>query len=144
MLQFALHPLSSVLLCWNTLTDFVFFILKWEMLILPINSLDLFDMEAPVYLVFLKHIIQMLNYIYLMVLFLMKIRPCWQIVFQFKFFPPYMIVIIVIIGMVFVPFVECWLYEHLIKELLKSELVVFLMSVLMYSVFCLGDKKMKG
>jgi hypothetical protein len=31
------------------------------------------------------------------------------------------------------------LYEHLIKELVKSELVVFLMSVLIYSVFCLVD-----
>jgi hypothetical protein len=62
MLQFALHPLSSVLLCWTTLTDFVFFFLKWEMLFLSINSLDLFDMEAPVCLVFLKHIIQILNY----------------------------------------------------------------------------------
>ncbi len=89
MLQIALHPLSSVPLCWTTLTDFVFFILKWEMLFLSINSLDLFDIEAPVYLVFLKHIIQMLNYMYLMVLFLMKIRPCWQIVFQFEFFPPF-------------------------------------------------------
>ncbi len=72
MLQFALHPLSSVLLCLTTLTDFVFFILKWEMLFLSINSLDLFDMEAPVCLVFLKHIIQMMNYMYLMVLFIMK------------------------------------------------------------------------
>ncbi len=89
MLQFALHPLSSVLLCWTTLTDFVFFILKWEMLFLSINSLDLFDMEAPVYLVFLKHIIQMLNYMYCMVLFSMKIRPCWQTDFQFEFFPPF-------------------------------------------------------
>ena len=89
MLQFALHPLSSVLPCWTTLTDFVFFILKWEMLFPLINSLDLFDMEAPVCLVFLKHIIQILNYMYLMVLFLMKIRPCWQIVFQFEFFPPF-------------------------------------------------------
>ena len=71
------------------------------------KSLDLFDMEAPVYLVFLKHVIQMLNYMYLMVLFLMKIRPCWQVVFHFEFFPPYMIVIIVIIGTVFVPFIEC-------------------------------------
>ena len=26
---------------------------------------------------------------YLMVLFLMKIRPCWQIVFQFEFIPPF-------------------------------------------------------
>ncbi len=34
-----------------------------------------------------------------------------------------MVVIIVIIGTVFVLFVECWLYEHLIKELIKSELV---------------------
>ncbi len=89
MMQFALHPLSSVLLCWTTLTDVVFFILKWEMLFLSINSLDLFDMEAPVWIVFLKHIIQILNYMYLMVLFLMKIRPCWQIVFQFDFFPPF-------------------------------------------------------
>jgi hypothetical protein len=48
MLQFAHHPLPSVLLCTTTLTDFVFFILKWEMLILLINSLDLFDMKAPV------------------------------------------------------------------------------------------------
>ena len=89
MMQFALHPLSSVLLCWTTLTDFVFFILKWEMLFLSINSLDLFDMEAPVCLVFLKHIIQILNYMYLRVLFLMTIRPCWQIVFQFEFIPPF-------------------------------------------------------
>ncbi len=89
MLQFALHPLSSSLLCWTTLTDFVFFILKWEMLFLLINSLDLFDMETPVYLVFLKHVIQMLNYIYLMMVFSKKIRPCWQIVFQFEFFPPF-------------------------------------------------------
>jgi hypothetical protein len=44
-------------------------------------------MEAPVCLVFLKHIIEILNFMYLMVLFLMKIRPCWQIVFQFEFFP---------------------------------------------------------
>ncbi len=73
MLQFALHPLSSVLLCWTTQTDFVFFIFIWEMLFLSINSLDLFDMEAPVYLVFLKHIIQILR----------------QIVFQFEFFPPF-------------------------------------------------------
>ncbi len=87
MLHFALHPFSSVLLCWTTLTDFVFFILKWEMLSLLINSLELFDMEAPVCLVILKHIIQMLNYMYLMVLVFMKIRPCWQIVFQFEFFP---------------------------------------------------------
>jgi hypothetical protein len=28
-----------------------------------------------------------LNYMYLVVLFFMKIRPCWQIVFQFEFFP---------------------------------------------------------
>jgi hypothetical protein len=42
-------------------------------------------MEAPVCLVFLKHIIQILNYVYLMVLCLMKLRPCWQIVFQFEF-----------------------------------------------------------
>ncbi len=87
MLQFALHPLSSALLCWTTLTDFIFFILKWGMLFLLINNLDSFDMEALVCLVFLKHIIQILNYLYLMVLFLMKIRPCWQIVFQFEFFP---------------------------------------------------------
>ncbi len=87
MMQFAHHPLSSVLLCWTTLTDVVFFILKWEMLFLSINSLDLFDMKAPVCLVILKHIIQILNYMYLMVLFLMKIKPCWQIVFQFDFFP---------------------------------------------------------
>ncbi len=87
MLQFALYPLSRVLLCWTTLTDFVFFILKWEMLFQWINNLDLFDMEAPVYLVFLKHIIQMMNYMYLMVLFSMKIRPCWQIVFHIEFFP---------------------------------------------------------
>ncbi len=89
MLQFALHPLSSVLLCWTTLTDFVFFILKWEMLFLSINSLDLFDMESPVCLVFLKHIIQILNYMYSMVLLLIEIRPCWQIVFQFEFFQPF-------------------------------------------------------
>ncbi len=89
MLQFALHPLSSVLLCWTTLTDLVFFILKWEMLFLLINSLDLFDMEALVCLVFLKHIIQILNYMYLVMLFLMKIRPCWQIVFQFEFLSPF-------------------------------------------------------
>ncbi len=89
MLQFALHQLSSVLLCWTTLTDFVFFILKWEMLFLSINSLDLFDMEAHVYLVFLKHNIQILNYMYLMVLFLMKIRLCWQTVFQFEFLSPF-------------------------------------------------------
>ena len=88
MLQFALHLLSGVLLCSTTLTDFVFFILKWEMLFLSINSLDLFDMEAPMCLVFLKHIIQILNYM-CMVLFKMKIRPCWQIVFQFEFFPPF-------------------------------------------------------
>ncbi len=143
MLQFALHLLSSVLLCWTSLTDFVFIILKWEMLFLSIISLDLFDMEAPVYLVFLKHIIQKLNYMYPMMFFLVKIRPCWQIVFQFELFPPYMIVIIIIIGTVVVPFLECWLYEHLMKELLKSELVVFLMSVLIYSVFCLVDVKMK-
>ncbi len=62
MLQFPLHPLSSVLLCSTTLTDFVFFNLKWEMLFLLINSLDLFDMEAPVHLDFLKHIIQILNF----------------------------------------------------------------------------------
>ncbi len=91
MLQFVLHPLSSVLLCWTTLTDFIFFILKWEMLFLSmmINSLGLFDMEAPVWPVFLKHIIQILNYMYLMVMFLMKIRPCWHIVFQFKFLSPF-------------------------------------------------------
>ncbi len=82
-------PTNSVLLCWTTLTDFIFFILNWEMLFLSINSLDLYDMEAPVCLVFLKHIIQILNYLYLMVLFLLKIRPCWQIVFQFEFFPPF-------------------------------------------------------
>jgi hypothetical protein len=40
-------------------------------------------------LVFLKHIIQILNYMFLMVLFLMKIRPCCQIVFQCKIFPPF-------------------------------------------------------
>ncbi len=85
MLQFALHPLCGVLLFWTTLTDFVFFILKWKMLFMLINSLDLFDMEAPVCFVFLKHIIQILNYIYLMVLLLMKIRLCSQIVFHFKF-----------------------------------------------------------
>ncbi len=89
MLQFAIHPLSSVLLCLTTLTDFIFFIIWWEMLFLLINSLILFDMEAPVCLVFLKHIIQMLKYMYLMVLFFMKIRPIWQIVFQFEFFPPF-------------------------------------------------------
>ncbi len=55
----------------------------------------------------------------------------------------YMIVIIVIIGIVFVLFVECWLYEHLIEELIKGELVVCLMLVLMYSVFCLVDVKEK-
>ncbi len=87
--MFAPHPLSSALLCWTTLTDFVFFILKWEMLFLLINNFDLFDMEAPVCLVFTKHIIQILNFMYLMVLFLMKIRLCWQIVFQFEFFPPF-------------------------------------------------------
>ncbi len=54
-----------------------------------------------------------------------------------------MIVIIVIIEIVFDLFVECWLYEHLIKELLKSELVVILMSVLIYSVFCVVDVKVK-
>jgi hypothetical protein len=53
------------------------------------EQFGLFDMEAPVNLVFLKHIIQMLKYMYLMVLFLMKIRLCWQIVFQFEFFPPF-------------------------------------------------------
>ncbi len=89
MLQFAHHPLSNVPLCWTTLTDFVFFILKWEMLFLLINSLDLYDMEAPVCLVFLKHIIQILNYMYLMVLFLIKIRLCWQTVFQFEFLSPF-------------------------------------------------------
>jgi hypothetical protein len=78
-----------------------------QILFLSINILDLFNIEAPVYHAFLKHIIQMLNYMYLMVLFLMKIGPCWQIVFQFEFFPPYMIVIIVIVGTVFVSFVEC-------------------------------------
>ncbi len=62
MLQFAHHPISSVLLRWTYLTDFVFFILKWEMLFLSINSLNLFDMEAPVCLIFLKQIIQILNY----------------------------------------------------------------------------------
>ncbi len=56
MLQFAHHPLSIVLLCWTTLTDFIFFILKWEVLFLSINSLDLFDMEAPVCLVFLNEL----------------------------------------------------------------------------------------
>ncbi len=56
---------------------------------MPIICLDLFDMEAPVCLVFLNHIIQILNYMYLMVLFLMKIRPCCQIVFQFEFFSPF-------------------------------------------------------
>ncbi len=59
------------------------------MLFLLINSLDLFDMEAPVCLVFWKHIIQILNYMYLMVLLLMKIRLCWQIVFQFEFLSPF-------------------------------------------------------
>ncbi len=54
-----------------------------------------------------------------------------------------MIVIIVIIRIVFVLFVECGLYEHLIKELIKSELVVFLMSVYIYCVFCLVDVKEK-
>jgi hypothetical protein len=54
-----------------------------------IHSLDLFDMEAPVCLVFLKHIILILNYMYLMVLFLIEIRQCWQIVFQFELFPPF-------------------------------------------------------
>ncbi len=89
MLQFPHHPLSSVLMCWTTLTIFVIFILKWEMLFLLINSLDLFDMEAPVCLVSLKHIIQILNYMYLMVLFWMKIRPCRHIVFQFEFLSPF-------------------------------------------------------
>ena len=89
MMQFAHHPLSSVLLCWTTLTDFVFFILKGEMLFLLLNSLDLFDMEAPLYLVFLKHIIQKLNYMYPMMFFLVKIRPCWQIVFQFELLSPF-------------------------------------------------------
>jgi hypothetical protein len=46
-------------------------------------------MEAPVRLVFLQHIFQILNYMYLMVLFLMKIRPCWQIVIQFEFLSPF-------------------------------------------------------
>jgi hypothetical protein len=46
-------------------------------------------MEAPVCVVFLKHIIQILNYMYLMVLYLMKIRPCWQIVFHFEFLSPF-------------------------------------------------------
>ncbi len=89
MMQFAPHPLSSVLLCYTTLIDFIFFILRWEMLFLLVNSLVLFDMEAPVCLVFLKHIIQILNCMYLMVLFSMKIRPCWQIVFLYEFFPPF-------------------------------------------------------
>ncbi len=89
MLQFALHSLRCVLLCWTTLTDFVFFILKWEMLFLLINSLYLFDMEAPVCLVFLKKIIQILNYMFPMVLFLIKIRPCWQIVFWVEILSPF-------------------------------------------------------
>ncbi len=47
MLQFALHPLSSVLLCCTTLTDFVLFILKCEMPFLLINILDLFVPGSP-------------------------------------------------------------------------------------------------
>jgi hypothetical protein len=46
-------------------------------------------MEAPVCLGFLKRIVQILNYMYLMVLFLMKISLCWQIVFQFEFLSPF-------------------------------------------------------
>ncbi len=47
MLQFALHPLSSVLLCCTTLTDFVLFILKCKMPFLLINILDLFVHGSP-------------------------------------------------------------------------------------------------
>ncbi len=47
MSQFALNPLSSVLLCCTTLTDFVLFILKCEMPFLSINILDLFVCGSP-------------------------------------------------------------------------------------------------
>ncbi len=49
-----------------------------------------------------------------------------------------MIVIIVIIGIILVLFVECWLYEHLIKELIKSELVVFLIQCILFG-WCKGE-----
>jgi hypothetical protein len=53
MLQFALHPLSSVLLCCTTLTNFVLFILKCEMPFLSINIFWTFlYVEALVCLVF--------------------------------------------------------------------------------------------
>ncbi len=47
MLQFALNPLSSVLLCCTTLTDFVLFILKCKMPFVSINILDLFVRGSP-------------------------------------------------------------------------------------------------
>ncbi len=47
MLQFALHPLSSILLCCTTLTDFILLILKCEMPFLLINILDLFVHGRP-------------------------------------------------------------------------------------------------
>ncbi len=47
MSQFALHPLSSILLCCTTLTDFVLLILKCEMPFLLINMLDLFVHGRP-------------------------------------------------------------------------------------------------
>ncbi len=47
MLQFAHHPLSSVLLCCTTLTDFGLLILKCEKPFLSINILDLFVCGRP-------------------------------------------------------------------------------------------------
>ncbi len=47
MLQFTLNPLSSVLLCCTTLTDFVLLILKCKMPFLLINILDLVVRGRP-------------------------------------------------------------------------------------------------
>jgi hypothetical protein len=47
MLQFALHPRSSILLCCTTLTNFVLLILKCEMPFLLINILDLVVRGRP-------------------------------------------------------------------------------------------------
>ncbi len=47
MSQFALHPLSSVLLCCTALTDFILFILKCKLPFLSIIILDLFGCGRP-------------------------------------------------------------------------------------------------
>ncbi len=47
MLQFALHPCSSIMLCCTTLTDFVLLILKCEMPFLLIHILDLVVRGRP-------------------------------------------------------------------------------------------------